>query len=57
MSRRAGIFVLPASILAFSGREFPTVVAGNMRELSECNKGIFVNCKVDKIKMIGFVLQ
>lgn len=57
MSLRAVAFVLPAPILAFSSREFPTVVVGTMRELSKCYKGIFVNCKIDKIKMMGLVLQ
>ena len=28
-----------------------------MRELSKCYKSIFVSCKIDKIKIMGFVLQ
>lgn len=57
MLLKAVLFVLPAPTLSFPDREFPTVVAGNMRELSKCSKSIFVSCKVDKIKITGFVLQ
>lgn len=57
MPLRAVTFVLPAPTLAFSGREFPTAAVGNGRELSKCYKGIFVNCKIDKIKMMESVAQ
>lgn len=54
---RVVVFVLSTPTLAFPGREFSIVVVRNMRELSKCYKSIFVSCKIDKIKIMGFVLQ
>lgn len=57
MLLRATALVLLAPTLAFPGRELPIVAVRNMRELSKCYKSIFVSCKTDKIKIMGFVLN
>lgn len=59
MEIRAEAFVIPPPPpqLPFPDRQFPIAIAGNMRELSKCYKSIFVSCKIDKTKIVRFVLQ